>query len=125
MLPLLALLLDHTLELLAPILLFMGRHLIARASDWLRLRADSEVRAYLEAGLVRAVEYGKAEARRRVLADRLSRDAEVNASAELARGYVQERFPDALKRFGVDASALDKMVRARMPKPAPSYGVAS
>ncbi|WP_439596476.1 hypothetical protein [Falsiroseomonas sp.] len=118
--PLFALLLDHTLELLAPVALFMGRHLISRAAEWLKLRADSEVRAYLEAGLERAVAYGLAEARRRVVAGALPNNAVSNAAGELARGYAQERWPDALARFDVDTVALDKMIRARLPKPTPA-----
>lgn len=116
----LALLLDHALELVAAFLLFVGRSAIARLAEWLKLRADSEVRAYLTAGLDRAVDYGKAEARRRWLVTTPDRVA--NGQLELARSYVQDRFPDALRRFGIDTVALDKMLSARLPAPARPFG---
>lgn len=120
----LALLLDHALELVAAFLLFVGRSAIARLAEWLKLRADSEVRVYFTAGLERAVDYGKAEARRRLL----SRTSEVaseqlpNLTLQIARSYVQDRFPDALRRFGIDTVALDKMLSARLPAPARPFG---
>ncbi|MBX9595081.1 MAG: hypothetical protein K2X46_12005 [Roseomonas sp.] len=111
----LAMVLDHVLELVFAVLLFMGRVAIARLAEWLKLRADSEVRAYLSAGLDRAMEYGKAEARRRL--GELGPGVAANVQLEAARSYVQDRFPDALKRFGVGSAALDKMLAARLPTP--------
>lgn len=95
----------------------LGAWAIARLGDWLRLRADSEVRAYLMEGLRIAVEYGQAEARRRAAEAGLAGPAARNVAAEAARDYALSRYPDALKRFNVDAAALDQMIRARMPKP--------
>lgn len=108
-------LLDHGLELAGTAVALLGARAVAKAGDYLKLRADSEVRAYLTKGLELAVEYGKAEARRRVSA--LAPEATANVQLETARAYVQDRFPDALKRFGVDTAALDKMLQARLPPP--------
>ena len=115
----LQLLLNHAIELVAAIVLVMARPLVVRAADWLQLRADSEVRAYLMTGLDRAVEYGRAEARRRLLApgSGVVREEVPALQLALAREYVAERFPDALKRFGMDLMDVEKAIRARQPAP--------
>lgn len=95
----------------------LGGWAVARLATWLRLRADSEVRAYLMEGLRIAVEYGQAEARRRARDANLAGTAVPNVTVEAARDYVQSRYPDALARFGVDTAGLDQMIRARLPKP--------
>lgn len=120
----LSLLLDNALSVVAALLLVMGRQAIAHLADWLKLCADSEVRAYLNVGLDRAVEFGKAEARRRLLSvtSEVAGERQPNLQLELARSYVQDRFPDALARFGVDTAALDKMLTARLPLPARPFG---
>ena len=127
MMQLLRLLAEHGIELVAAVMLIMGRSLILRAAEWLKLRADSEVRAYLMAGLDRAVEYGQAEARRRLLAGSVALRQDIQGvfvredvqtlEADLARDFALGRFPDALARFGVDAPALEAMIRARLPAP--------
>ena len=107
-------LIEALLQLAGVAVLALGGLAIRHLADWLKLRADSEVRGYLLQALERAVEYGQAEARRRVHAGGAGG---ANVSAELAAGYVQDRVPGALVRFGIDAVALDQMIRARMPKP--------
>lgn len=117
----LATLLPLLLQAVAAGVLALGGFVIQRLAGWLKLRADSEVRAYLQQGLDLAVQYGQAEARRRVLAGAVPREAVGEAAADLARDYAQDRWPDALARFGIDADALGQMVRARLPKPAMAY----
>jgi hypothetical protein len=120
----LALLLDHALAIVAPLLLLMGRQAINHLADWLKLKADSEVRGYLVDGLQRAVEFGQAEARRRLLSvtSEVARERLPDLAIEIARSYAAERYPDALKRFGVDEAALTQMLKARMPAPARPFG---
>lgn len=119
LMPLLSLALDHTITLIGAAILIIARPLVVRAADWLQLRADSEVRAYLMQGLDRAVEYGRAEARRRLLApgSGLVREEVPALQLALAREYVAERFPDALQRFGMDLTDVEKLIRARQPAP--------
>jgi hypothetical protein len=91
-----------------------------RIAERLKLQSDAEVRAYLQQALERAVEYGQAEARRRLspVTSEVTRERMPNMAAELARDYVQRGVPDALQRFAIDTARLDDLVRARMPKPA-------
>lgn len=112
-------LIDAALQLVAIAVLTLGGLGIRHLADWLKLRADSEVRAYLMAGLDRAVEFGRAEARRRLLApgSGMQREEVPTLQVALARDYVAERFPDALARFGLDLPAVEKLVRARLPAP--------
>jgi len=114
-----SMLIDALLQLAAIVVLALGTFAIRHLADWLQLRADSEVRGYLQATLERAVEYGRAEALRRV------RDGGIggqNVAAEIARDYVQDRVPAALARFGIETPALDQMIRARMPVPPRAVG---
>jgi hypothetical protein len=91
----------------------LGGLAITALRDWLKLRADAEVRAYLGAGLATAVEFGKAQVEHLRLS---AAPTSPHTVAEAARDYVQDRFPDALKRFGIDTPALDEMIRARLPR---------
>jgi hypothetical protein len=109
--------LDGLLTAAASLVLALGALAIRHLSDWLKLRADSEVRGYLTAALDRAVEYGLAEARRRARDAGLAGPAVGNVAAEAARDYAQSRVPDALARFNIDTAALDQLIRARLPKP--------
>lgn len=108
-------LIEAVLGLAATGVLTLGGFAIRRLADWLKLRADSEVRSYLMAALEKAVEYGVAEARRRAIDSGIKGGTAVQA--ELARDYMQARVPDALARLGVDTAGLDQMIRARLPKP--------
>lgn len=111
--------LDALLQAAALGVMTLGAWAIGQLSDWLKLRADSEVRSYLLAALDRAVEYGQAEARRRLGAV-VSEDARASLPAltlDLARAYAQERVPDALRRLGVPKAGLDAMLLARLPRP--------
>jgi hypothetical protein len=116
--------LDILLHAVATAALGLGGVAVHRLSDWLRLRADDQVRGYLLQVVATAVEYGQAEARRRILASvgDIPRERQANIAAELARDYVRSRVPDALDRFGIDTAGLDLMVRARMPAPRPVVG---
>ncbi len=114
-------LLDAVWALAALAVTTLGGILLHRLSEWLRLRGDAEVRGYLLAALDRAIEFGQAEAKR--LAGTGEVAAIRNRAAEIARGYMQDRVPDALARFAIDTVALDQMIRARLPKPPPFTGV--
>ena len=98
--------------------------LAPRVARWLRLANDDRVRAYLLRAVEAAVEYGQAEARRRILASAgdIPRERQANIAADLAREYVQSRVPDALGHFGIDAAGVDQMIRARIPGPRPLVG---
>jgi hypothetical protein len=100
------------LQIVAAAVLVLGGFAVRALTVWLNLRADDQVRAYLQQALDRAVEYGLAEARGRVAAG----PARNNIAAELARDYAQQRVPDALARFGIDTAGLDQLIRARLPK---------
>jgi hypothetical protein len=112
-------LIEALLQLAAVAVLGLGGFAIRHLADWLKLRADSEVRDYLQTALDRAVEFGLSEARRRVIAGGLGG---VNVAAEIARDYAQDRVPGALARFAIDTSALDQMIRARLPSPPRTVG---
>ena len=88
---------------------------------WLRLSNDDRVRAYLLQAVEAAVEYGRAEAWRRVSKEAaIPPGAQTNLAAELARDYVQSRVPDALNHFNIDTAGVDQMIRARIPGPPPA-----
>ncbi|MBX9873366.1 MAG: hypothetical protein K2X84_00810 [Beijerinckiaceae bacterium] len=115
----LSLLADASLPAISAVLLFMGRAVINHGADWLKLRADSEVRAYLTEGLDRAVAYGQAEARRRLgpITNEAARERLPAMTIEIAAQYATQRWPEALARFGIDAPALDAVLKARLPAP--------
>jgi len=102
------------LEFAATLVLSLAGLAIRRLADWLKLRADSEVRQYLTAALDRAVEYARAEAARQ---PRSALPTGGSIVAEIARDYVQTRVPDALARLGIDTAGLDQLIRARLPRP--------
>lgn len=118
-------LLTHLLEAVAALLLAAGVIAMRHLADWLRLRADSEVRGYLNEALAKAVEFGLAEARRQLISQGAlieapaAREVLVDRAVEIAERYAKDRVPDALKRFGIRDGGLDKMIRARLP---PSAG---
>lgn len=123
-------LINALLQLAAMAVLMLGGVAIRNLSDKLKLSADSEVRGYLQQTLERAVEFGQAEAKRRLLSQAagvapLPGGQVANVAAEIAAAYVRDRTPDALKRFGIDAAGLDQMVRARLPRPANWQGPAA
>jgi hypothetical protein len=120
--------LDALIQIAALALLSAGTAgvgaLAPRVARWLRLANDDRVRAYLLRAVEAAVEYGQAEARRRVARDvvAIPPSAQANIAAELARDYVQSRVPDALDHFGIDTVGVDQMIRARLPGPRPLVG---
>jgi hypothetical protein len=120
--------LDALIQMAAFALLSAGTVVVpwvgARIAAALRLKDDQRVRGYLLNVLETAVEFGQAEARRRILASvgDIPRDRVANIAAELARDYVQQRVPDALARFKIDTVGLDQMIRARLPVPRPPVG---
>lgn len=118
-------LLTHLLEAVAALLLAAGIIAMRHLADWLKLRADSEVRGYLNEALAKAVEFGLAQARHQLLSEGslvesdAARERLLGRAAAIAEGYAKDRVPDALKRFGIDGAGLGAMIRARLP---PSAG---
>lgn len=106
--------LEALLQILAAGVLALGGYAIQRLAAWLRLREDSEVRAYLNQALDRAVELALAEARGRLPTYSRIAHPEINVAVERAAEYVAARVPDALRRFGVERPALRDMVSARL-----------
>jgi hypothetical protein len=120
--------LDALIQIAALALLSAGTAgvgaLAPRVARWLKLTNDDRVRAYLLRAVEAAVDYGQAEARRRILASAgdIPRERQANIAAELARDYVQSRVPDALDHFRIDTAGVDQMIRARIPGPRPLVG---
>lgn len=117
---LLAPVLDQLIQLAGLAVLSLGGWAIRLGAERLRLSNDAAVREYLQRGLELAVDYGRSEARRRLLSANAQGGAVQSAAAlsiDLAHGYVQQHYPDAIKRFGLDDEALDRMIRARLPAP--------
>lgn len=104
--------LNHLVEIVAGILMVLGTWAIHRLSAFLKLKEDSEVRAYLETSLDNAIAYAKAAARERG-GDWLQVDVKRSMVAEAAN-YVIRATPDALKRFGITPDQLQDMLRARL-----------
>jgi hypothetical protein len=111
-------LIEALLQIAGAAVMMLGSFVLLRLRQFLRLRADAEVRGYLTAALDRAVEFGLAEARRRATGAELGTRAAV--ASEVARDYVRRRVPEALAHFAIETADLDQMIRARMPKPAGS-----
>lgn len=98
---------------LAP-LLGWGVHRGARA---LRISEDDRIRAYLDAALVNALEFG-----REVLLQQGKDLGQVevrNQLVEEAARYVMPRVPDALRRFGISPDNLRGLLVARLGSVAP------
>lgn len=102
---------------LSAALLGLGGVAVHRLADLLRLRADDQVRVYLQAVLERAIQFAEGEARRRLPAATAAGAVQqlAEATTEIAAGYVRDRVPDALKRFGVTDRGLAEMIQARLP----------
>lgn len=80
---------------------------------YLGIRADNEVRGYLETALNRAAAYGLSRARAEY--GHLDSVSIKNAALEAGVRYVVEAVPDALKRFQVTPERVRDLVEARMP----------
>ena len=119
-------LLHNLLQVLLLGLLGLGGMAITKVADMMGLKKDAEIRAYLYDGLHSALNYSEAELRRRMDAGVVTLAAAGNARLEIARGYVQQHFADALRHFSVDAGALDRMLVARgLPLAAPVVAMAA
>lgn len=95
----------------------MGAWVIRRLTVWLNLHEDSRVRQYLDDALARALQYAV-----EVLLRRGEDLAVVTVRDELvavAASYAASAVPDALRRFGVDGPALERLLRARLPEIVP------
>lgn len=102
---------------LSAALLGLGGVAIHRLADLLRLRADDQVRGYLQDTLSRAVAFAEVEARRRLPAATAAGAVQqlADATTQIASAYVRDRVPDALARFGVTDRGLAEMIQARLP----------
>lgn len=97
----------------------VGSWAIARLAGWLKLRQDSEIRAYLDAALTNALEYGAKKAMASSMVAHLSQPSVRNEAVELAIDYTIARVPDALRRFQITPAALREMLEARLYLPPP------
>jgi hypothetical protein len=116
-------LLDALLQLAASGVLALGGYAITRLAAWLKLREDSEVRAYLNQALERAVDLALAEAKGRLPAYARLAHPEVHGVVERAAEYARAAVPDALARFKIDGDGLRERVSARLATrvPGPSH----
>lgn len=94
-------------QLLAAALLALATWAVTRLADWLKLSADDKVRSYLLQIVEVAVAAAQAEVARQ--GGLGGHGAVANAAA-----YVQERAPDALRRFRLDDEALRSMISQRL-----------
>lgn len=107
-------LLDALLQIAAAGVLALGGYAIQRLATWLKLRQDSEVRAYLNQALERAVDLALAEAKGRLPAYARLAHPEVTTAVERAAEYARTTVPDALRRFGIDGDGLRDRISARI-----------
>ncbi len=110
------------IEVLAGLLLMVGMWSIAWAGRKLKFSAevdklvgDSKVREYLEAGLARAIDYGKDRAVKELGKARVAKIEVENEAVEQAANYMIARVPEALARLGVTKEGVKDLVRARLP----------
>lgn len=89
------------------------RHLTA----WLKLKQDSEVRAYLKDAVYAGINVARAKAGE-ALAGKLTVDVKLALAAEVGE-YLIDRVPDALARFGLTGEALRDYVLGRIGDPLP------
>jgi hypothetical protein len=80
---------------------------------WLGLKADNEVRGYLDSALNRAVLYGLNKAKDEF--GQLDKVTVRNAVLDAAARYAVEAVPDALRRFRITPQKVRDLVEARMP----------
>lgn len=108
-------LLDVLLQLAAAGLMAFGGYAIQRLAAWLKLREDSEVRAYLNQALERGLDLALAEARVTLAPHlpKLAGPALDNVVATTA-SYAQNHVAGALKHFSVGDPALTSLVKARI-----------
>lgn len=94
---------------------------INHATILLKLKQDSEVRAYLEDAAYAGINLARAKAGD-ALAGKLTVDVKIALAAEVGE-YLIARVPDALKRFGLTGDALKDYVLGRLggdPLPLPA-----
>lgn len=86
-----------------------------KIKGWLKLKEDSEIRAYLDTALQNGIAYGL----ERVKAAGADWKVSIHVKDEAighAANYVVSRVPDALKRFNITPMALQDLIRARLPQ---------
>lgn len=99
---------------LASVLLAVAGLAVNRLADWLKLSADSQVREYLMAAASRGIELAVARVAAQVAEGSVPASRAYPAVVEEASAYLQNRVPDALRRFRIDALALEGLVAARL-----------
>lgn len=100
------------IDLLALVLMALGSWAIARLGRKFGLEADDQIRVYLGEALVSGIGWAKEQARKR--SQDMARIEVRNKLAAEAAGYVIERVPDAVKRFGLDRQRIEKLIEARL-----------
>lgn len=103
--------------LLSGIVAMLGRTavraLVAYLEHKTRMELDAHTRDYLDAALVRAIDWGTSRAEQALGAGAPTVDLR-NAAVAQAAQYALERVPDALEHFGIDGDGLKAMVEARL-----------
>ncbi len=105
--------LDIVIQLFGAVLMAVGTWAVTMLSQKLKLSSDSEVRAYLQDTLQRAVSFGVEKARTQ--AKDIGTVEVRNEVVADAANYVIGKTPDALKRLGISEDSIQDLVRARLP----------
>ena len=105
--------LDIVIQLFGAVLMAVGTWAVTMLSQKLKLSSDSEVRAYLQEALQRAVSFSVDKARTQA---KDIKTVEVrNEIVADAANYVISKTPDALKKLGISEDSIQDLVRARVP----------
>ena len=105
--------LDIAIQLFGAALMAVGSWAVTMLSKKLKLSNDSEVRAYLQDALQRAVSFGVERAREQ--AKDIGTVEVRNEVVADAANYVISKTPDALKKLGISEDSIQDLVRARLP----------
>lgn len=104
--------LDAGIDLLALVLMALGSWAIARLGRKFGLESDDRIRVYLGEALVSGIGWAKEQARKR--SEDIAHVEVRNKLVAEAAGYVIERVPGAVNRFGLDRQRIEKLIEARL-----------
>ncbi len=109
-------LLDIGLQLLAAVLLALGTWAVTWVVRKLKLSADSEVRAYLDAALRRGIDFAIEKAQRN--GEDIARVSVRSRMAADALNYAVAHVPGALRHFQLTPEKVRDLIVARLPEAA-------
>lgn len=107
--------LDFVVTLLAGLLTGLGSWSVTLFSGWLKLQKDSLVRKALTDGINTGINF--AIQRAQVAAGQIGTVKIQNDIVRDATVFLVAHFPDAIKYFGLDSAAIERMILARLPVP--------